>query len=121
MDIIWLDQRLTLLPQRAVYWHERRTLLVADAHFGKASTFRSAGIPIPRGTTTADLARLESAVQATGAERLVFLGDLLHARAGRGAETLAAVARWRASQWCWFAAITIAVQAIRPASGDSNV
>jgi uncharacterized protein len=95
MEFNWLDQRLSLLPQRALYWHDRRTLLVADPHFGKAATFRSAGIPIPRGTTRTDLARLDAALDATDAERLLFLGDLLHARSGRAAATLAVIADWR--------------------------
>jgi uncharacterized protein len=95
MDIDWLDERLTLLPQRALFWHGRRTLLVADPHFGKAATFRRAGIPIPRGTTTTDLLRLDDALAACGAERVIFLGDLLHARTGRGAQTLAVIAQWR--------------------------
>jgi len=95
MEFNSLDQRLSLLPERALYWHERRTLLIADPHFGKAATFRSAGIPVPRGTTTTDLIRLDAALSATGAERLVFLGDLLHARSGRAAATLDAVADWR--------------------------
>src|SRR5205085_178911 len=95
MELTWLDQRLTLLPQRAIFWHDRRTLLVADPHFGKAATFRSAGIPIPRGTTTADLARLDAALDATKAERLIFLGDLLHAKSGRAAATLAVIRTWR--------------------------
>jgi DNA ligase-associated metallophosphoesterase len=95
MELDWLGERLTLLPQRAAYWHGRRTLLVADPHFGKAATFRQAGIPIPRGTTTTDLARLDEALDACAAERIVFLGDLLHSRTGRGEQTLAAVAEWR--------------------------
>src|SRR4051812_21860727 len=95
MELTWLDQRLTLLPQRAIYWHDRRTLLIADPHFGKAATFRNAGIPIPRGTTTADLARLDGALDSTKAERLFFLGALLPAKPGRAAATPAVIGAWR--------------------------
>src|SRR5215204_7606995 len=88
-------QRLVLLPERAAYWERARTLLVADTHFGKAATFRAAGIPVPRGTTTASLARLDAAIARTDAARVVFLGDFLHAREGREAETTRVVGEWR--------------------------
>ena len=88
-------ERLVLLPEMAAYWERTRTLLVADPHFGKAATFRAAGIPVPRGTTTGSLARLDAALARTGASRIVFLGDFLHAREGREAETTRVVAEWR--------------------------
>ena len=87
-------EQLLLLPERAVYWERTRTLLVADPHFGKAAAFRAAGIPVPRGTTGEGIARLDAIVQRVQAERVVFLGDFLHARSGRAAGTLAAFQRW---------------------------
>ncbi|MBA3317848.1 MAG: ligase-associated DNA damage response endonuclease PdeM [Gemmatimonadales bacterium] len=87
---------LRLLPERALFWQRAGTLVVADVHWGKAATFRAAGIPIPGGATDEDLARLDSALCRTGARRLVVLGDLFHARAGRVAtRTLAALRKWR--------------------------
>jgi DNA ligase-associated metallophosphoesterase len=88
-------ERLRLLPERAAYWERTSMLLVADTHFGKAATFRAAGVPVPRGTTTGSLARLDSALARTGATRIVFLGDFLHAREGREAETTRAVGEWQ--------------------------
>ncbi|HZI41588.1 MAG TPA: ligase-associated DNA damage response endonuclease PdeM, partial [Gemmatimonadaceae bacterium] len=90
-------EEVLLLPDRALYWPKRRTLLVADVHVGKAATFRASGIFVPRGTTTGTLTRLDEAIAASGAARLVFLGDLLHAREGRSPETLRVVREWRAS------------------------
>lgn len=87
-------EQLVLLPERAVYWVRTRTLLVADPHFGKAAAFRAAGIPVPRGTTGEGLARLDALVRRVGPGRVVFLGDFLHARSGRAANTLAAFQRW---------------------------
>ena len=83
------------LPQRAVVWLERRWLIVADIHVGKAATFRARGVPVPQGTTTANLERLSSLVEQTRPERLVFLGDLLHAREARREETMSLLAQWR--------------------------
>lgn len=88
--------RLQLLPQRAVFVPEAATLLVADAHLGKAQTFRRLGVPVPSGTTAEGLQRLGALVAATGAKRIAFLGDLLHAAAGRSAALHQAVAEWRA-------------------------
>jgi uncharacterized protein len=84
-----------MLGEAGLYWPARETLLVADAHFGKAASFRAGGIPVPNGTTGGNLARLESALARTGARRLVCLGDLLHARAGRAEGMLVAVTAWR--------------------------
>ena len=88
--------RLRLLAQRAVFLPEWRTLLVADAHIGKAVSFRRLGVPVPGGTTGETLARLDAALAATGASHVVFLGDLLHSARGKAAATLAEVAAFRA-------------------------
>jgi DNA ligase-associated metallophosphoesterase len=89
-------EQVYLLSERALYWPGASTLVVADLHWGKASTFRAAAIPIPIGTTSDDLARLDSALQRTSARRMVVLGDLFHARVGRVAShTLAELRRWR--------------------------
>ena len=87
---------LRLLAQRAAYLPEHHTLLVADAHIGKALSFRRLGVPVPGGTTTETLERLDAAVAASGTRRVVFLGDLLHSARSRAAATWAAVAQWRA-------------------------
>jgi DNA ligase-associated metallophosphoesterase len=83
-----------LLAQRAAFLPDASTLLVADAHIGKAVSFRRLGVPVPRGTTAQTLATLDTLLAATQARRIVFLGDLLHARRGRAEATAAAA--WRA-------------------------
>ena len=88
-------ERLRLLPERAAYWGAQSTLFVADYHLGKAASFRKAGIPLPSGTTTENVDRLDRAVRRTGAKRIVFLGDFLHSAAGRAPRTLATFAAWR--------------------------
>jgi uncharacterized protein len=90
-------ERLTLLPEHAAFWQGASTLLVADPHWGKAATFRASGIPVPSGTTREALDRLTSAVHRMAATRVVFLGDLLHAREGRSNDMFAALATWRSS------------------------
>lgn len=86
---------LRLLPERAAFLPAAGLLLVADAHIGKAASFRRQGVPVPEATTAGTLARLDAALAATGARGIVFLGDLLHSARGRAPGTLEAVARWR--------------------------
>jgi DNA ligase-associated metallophosphoesterase len=88
-------QTLHLAPERAAFWDEGRTLLIADAHFGKAATFRASGIPVPHGTTQDNLDRLDALIARWPVERIVFLGDFLHAAPANAAHTLDAIARWR--------------------------
>jgi uncharacterized protein len=97
VEIERLDEPLWLLPEKAVFRPRSRTLFIADPHFGKAATFRHAGIPVPRGTTTTDLERLSAVVGRLKAERLVVLGDFFHAAAGRAAPTITAIANWVAA------------------------
>ena len=87
--------RLRLLPQRALLLPDEATLLIADAHIGKAVSFRRLGVPVPQGTTTDTLMRLSQLVTLTEARHIVFLGDLLHSARSRAPDTWAAVARWR--------------------------
>ena len=92
-------EAVRLLPERALFWPSACALIVADVHWGKAAAFRSAGIPIPGGATRRDLERLDSAILRTGARRLIVLGDLFHARAGRVASrTLAELRSWRGAR-----------------------
>lgn len=91
-------ETLVLLPEKAIFWPRQETILVADLHIGKAAAFRAGGVPIPRGTTAADLERLSTAIDRTGARRLVVLGDMYHAREGMVPETLALLAEWRGAR-----------------------
>jgi uncharacterized protein len=86
---------LTLLPGKAIWWASERTLLVADAHIGKAVSYRRLGVPVPEGTTQGTLDALDALLAAHDARRIVFLGDLLHSRHAHDRAVLAAFAQWR--------------------------
>jgi DNA ligase-associated metallophosphoesterase len=90
--------RLVLLPQKAAFLPAQRALLIADAHVGKAVSFRRQGVPVPRGTTSETLGVVDALVGLTGATRVVFLGDLLHSAHAHAPSTLGALARWRDRQ-----------------------
>ena len=100
-------EELVLSPSRAVFWPRREMLLIADPHFGKAASFRALGVAVPRGTTARSLDTINQLVAVHQPKRLVFLGDFLHAREGRNAETFATLAAWRASH------VAVDVQLIR--------
>jgi uncharacterized protein len=88
-------EQLLLSANHALFIPRHSTVVVADLHWGKAATFRATGVPLPPGVTATDLDRLSLVMSETGAERLVIVGDLLHARAGRHERTLTAIANWR--------------------------
>lgn len=89
------DTSLTLLPEKAAYWAEQQTLLVADVHVGKALSFRRLGLPVPEGGTADSLATLSRRVAQLGARRVVFLGDLLHSAHAQSASAQSTFTRWR--------------------------
>lgn len=91
----WGGHRLVLLPGKAVWLPERRWLLVADVHLGKAASFRHLGVPVPHGTTADTLARLTALVHGQGVEAVVVLGDLLHSAQAQAPATQAAFRAWR--------------------------
>jgi len=86
---------LLLLPEKAALLPGRATLLIADAHIGKATSFRALGVPVPRGTTSDTLDRLSTLIARHQVQRVVFLGDFLHSAKAQVPATLGALARWR--------------------------
>lgn len=91
-------EKLVLLPERAMYWPSRKALFIADFHLGKAASFRSAGIPLPSGTTSENVERLDRAIGRTGASEVIFLGDFLHSKEGRAPRTFERFTAWRESR-----------------------
>lgn len=75
------------LPAGALFWPERRALLVADLHFEKASWFAMRGQMLPPYDTAATLAELSALMAATSPREVWCLGDSFHD--ARGCERLA--------------------------------
>ena len=88
-------EAVLLLPQKALYWPREKMLVIADIHFGKAAAFRAQGVPVPRGTTSQNLAALDELMDLHETAQIVFLGDFLHARASHASATVAAMLAWR--------------------------
>ena len=91
------DRSLWLLPERAAWHAASRTLFIADLHLGKSASFRAHGLPVPSGTTQDNLRRIGALVATHAAERIVFLGDLLHSRHAQRTSAMAPLQSWRAA------------------------
>jgi DNA ligase-associated metallophosphoesterase len=73
---------LAALPSGALHWPEARVLAVSDLHFGRSTRLaRRGGALLPPYETRATLARLEADLEATGAARVVCVGDSFDDRA----------------------------------------
>jgi uncharacterized protein len=85
-----------LLPSGGMYLKLHNALLIADAHFGKASSFRQLGVPVPSGTSQETLDAISHDLQFTQAKHLIFLGDFLHSKHAHADTTQSVLAAWRA-------------------------
>jgi uncharacterized protein len=91
-------ESLLLHPDRAVLWPAERTLFIADLHLGKAEIFRRSGIPIPEGDTLTDLRRLDRLIASHALQRIVLLGDFLHAASPDRSTHAQTFTAWRSTQ-----------------------
>ena len=90
-----------------LYWPEQRTLIVADLHLEKGSSFARRGMLLPPYDTAETLARLAEIVARYDPVLVITLGDNFHD--GEGAGRLAPGDRatldrlQRRRQWLWIA------------------
>lgn len=92
--VVWCGEPLLLTGERALVWPAERTVLVADVHLGKEAVFRRHGLAIPDGPTERSLSRLSRLVREHGCERIVVLGDFMHAAPHAGDTWPDTVSRW---------------------------
>lgn len=78
MRVEIFSHSMELLPQRAIWLTQWKTLLVADLHLGKINHFRKAGIPVPAKANTKNSETLIALLQTYQPDRVIFLGDLFH-------------------------------------------
>jgi uncharacterized protein len=105
IDVVIGGARLQCLLAGAVYWPERRMLILADLHFEKSTSRATRGQLLPPYDTRATLDRLETLVTRYRPATVLCLGDSLHDR--HAAARLAAEDRQtlerltRATDWLW--------------------
>lgn len=62
----------------ALYWVEKRMLLISDVHLGKITHFRKFGSALPGNAMFRNFMKLDSVVEYFNPESICFLGDLFH-------------------------------------------
>ena len=72
------SQTFILHPSGALFWEDRKALLISDVHLGKVSHFRKHGVAIPNNAVSKNFTRLTEAVDYFDPESIIFLGDLFH-------------------------------------------
>ncbi len=99
--------RLTPDLSGALFWEDESTVIVADLHFEKASSFAERGQPLPPYDTAATLAALSDVLDRLKPRRVICLGDSFHdPRAGErlqssDAQTLRGLTD--RAEWIWVA------------------
>lgn len=100
-------EQLLLDAAGALWWPGERTLVFADLHFEKGSSFAKSGQMLPPYDTRTTFRRIGSLMERYSPARVVALGDSFHDR--NGAERLDESEReWlmrfvRAAEWIWIA------------------
>lgn len=80
----FLGQNLQLLSQKAIFWENERTLIIADLHLGKVEHFRKAGIAIPGILAQKDYEVLNEIIKLYPVHTVIILGDLFHSTFNQG-------------------------------------
>jgi uncharacterized protein len=91
----------------ALWWPARATLVVADLHLEKGSSFAARGSLLPPYDTDATLDRLGAAIDRLKPARVIALGDSFHDRDAAARIAPEAAARLGAlvgaTEWIWIA------------------
>ena len=74
------NQNLRLLPQKALYWEEEKTLIISNLHLGKITHIRHEGIPVPSNSIERNFNRLTQLMNELEVNRIIFTGDLYHGK-----------------------------------------
>lgn len=96
---------LEALPDGALWWADRRTLIISDLHLEKGSSYAARGQMLPPYDTSATLAIVETLVAELMPDRVISLGDSFHdpraeLRLGtRDADRIRALTA--ATDWIW--------------------
>jgi DNA ligase-associated metallophosphoesterase len=90
-----LGQRLVLIPEKGIFWADKKYLILADLHLGKAGHFRKSGIPVSDLIHTKDIHLLDQLIARFAPEQVIFLGDLFHSDHNQGWEVFR---RWMKSK-----------------------
>lgn len=74
------NQNFILHHSGAMFWEEKRMLLISDVHLGKVAHFRKHGMAIPEAAILENFIKLNSVLELFDVQSVVFLGDLFHSK-----------------------------------------
>ena len=77
--IVIKSEELILTNQRALFWEQESALVLSDLHLGKTAHFRKNGIALPVDLIQEDLRRLSDLILHFKPQRIIVVGDFLHA------------------------------------------
>jgi DNA ligase-associated metallophosphoesterase len=77
-EIILHNEPFLLLPQKAIFRPEKKQLIIADLHLGKATHFRKQGLAVPAHSHLKDIDKLHFLVDNWKPSEVLILGDLFH-------------------------------------------
>jgi hypothetical protein len=104
-DFDFHGRLFTALPDGALYWAQRRALILADLHFEKGSWFAERGQMLPPYDSAATLSAIERLVRLYDPLEIWCLGDSFHDDAGPLRLDAAVIARLIAlavgRRWMW--------------------
>ncbi|MEM0517587.1 ligase-associated DNA damage response endonuclease PdeM [Aequorivita flava] len=69
-----------LHPSGAIFWKDKKMLLIADVHLGKVAHFRKHGAPVPASASFQNLEKLTELSNHFQPKTICFLGDLFHSK-----------------------------------------
>lgn len=105
VTITLMGENFVALPEGVLYWPDDDTLIVADLHLEKGSSFARKGTFLPPYDSRATLRRLDQLISAVQPARIIALGDSFHdvAAANRlGADECAVIKRMQLDRdWIW--------------------
>jgi DNA ligase-associated metallophosphoesterase len=87
-------QQFDLLPERIVYWKEKKALICSDFHWGREAFLQRHGMAVPEQSFQSESTLLKTTAIAQGASELWILGDFIHHPQGLHAELLAQIYAW---------------------------
>jgi DNA ligase-associated metallophosphoesterase len=80
MKIEIKNNNFTLHPGGAIFWEEKKTLLISDVHLGKIAHFRKHGLAVPSTAIAENFKRMDEVVELFHPDKIIFLGDLFHSK-----------------------------------------
>ena len=83
------NQTFTLHQFGAIFWEEKKILLISDVHLGKVAHFRKHGMAIPNDAIFENFTKLNVVLELFKPETVIFLGDLFHSKINKEWELFA--------------------------------